>query len=147
MSFVFWHSWNCAPQIHSTDTRICVDFYNKMCGKKNLRNGITETGSTIITLPHHTLCLCKNFWPITAWLSSCTLWTLWMWHPHSFSFSQNETGAGGHRFHDISMIQDMQATFSEFWTQNVLKFFKKWHSHSAYWIHFQGDYFKRDRMD
>ena len=84
-----WHSWNCAPQTHSTDTNICVDFYNKMCGKNNLRSGIMEAGSTIITLFQHTLCLCRNFWTIMATLLTCTLRTLWMWHPQSFSFSQN----------------------------------------------------------
>jgi len=46
-------------------------------------------------------------------LHPLTLWTLWMWHPQS-SFSSNLTGAGGQRFHDISMIQELQATFSEF---------------------------------
>ena len=79
-----WHSRNCAPQTHSTDTNICVDFYNKMCGKNNLGSGIMETGSTINTPFQHTLFLCRNFWTIMARLLTCTLWTLWRWHPSEF---------------------------------------------------------------
>lgn len=138
------HSWNCAPQTHSTDTNICVDFY-KMCGKNNLRSGIMETGSIIITLFQHTLCLCRNFWTIMARLLTCTLWTLDV-APSEFFLFPKLNWCWGTEISLNQHIQELQATFSEFWTQDVLNFFQKLHNHSASWIHFQGDCFKRDRM-
>jgi len=80
------------------DTNICVDFYNMMCGKNNLRNGTRETGSAITTLFQHILCLCRNFWTIMARLLTCTLWTLWIWHPQTASFPKIKMVLGDRDF-------------------------------------------------
>lgn len=76
--------------IPQTQTFVQI-FYSKMCGKNDLRSGTMEIGSTIITMLQYTLCLCRNFWPIMAWLLTCTLWTLDVgpWVFFFFSFSQN----------------------------------------------------------
>lgn len=51
-----WHSWNCAPQTHSTGTNICVDFYN-VCQKQLEKWHYGDWFHHYNTVPAHLLSL------------------------------------------------------------------------------------------